>query len=451
MAVPNCLSSASAAVHNIHQGDMPGFPGSLEELGFGRQCGGVRGMKRATMSSEHRSGKPHGTGKTCALCGTSLTNENNSTEHVIPNALGGRKTLRNFICVKCNSRTGSDWDAELVRQLHPLCTMLNVSRTRGRNRQFLVETLSDRRLVVNPDGPMTIAEPVFEAQEQDDRIEVTIRARTMAEMRKMVSGLKRKYPQIDVDELMKRAERTQEYSREPYGIPLNVGGLLAGRSIVKSCLAMVYDRGLSIGDCREAELFLLDQGRPCFGFYSGRDLVKNRPESTYFHCVHVCGDAEKCQLLAYVEYFGWLRCLACLSTNYEGLSFSHCYAVDPVSGKELDLDVELTLDAWDVTEIFEQKKVDFSEVGRDLHVLVETWREMDHNRARTDAIDDALRSACDECGIQEGSALSDEQATEFARVVSKRLEPFLAHTMLGSGITEEELTKIKRKSKASGA
>ena len=388
---------------------------------------------------------------TCALCGRWLTEENKSREHVFPNALGGRMTVRNFICVNCNSRTGSDWDNELVRQLHPLCTMLNVNRARGRNRQFVVETLSGRKLVVNPDGSMTTAEPVFKARERDDRTEVTVRARTMAEMRRMVSGLKKKHPQIDVDELMKRAERTQEYSREPYAISLNVGGLLAGRSIIKSCLAMVYDAGLTIDDCREAELFLLGEGKPCFGFYSEPSLVKNRPENTFFHCVHVCGDAETGQLLAYVEYFGWLRFVACLATNYEGISFSHCYAVDPVSGKELDLDLELTLDAAEVAEIFEQREVDFSKLGRDLDSLVGAFREMDQDRARAHAIHDALKSACEECEIEEGDVLSDEQAAEFARAVAERLEPFLVHTILDSGFSEDELTEMKRKSRVRGA
>ena len=152
-----------------------------------------------------------------------------------------------------------------------------------------------------------------------------------------------------------------------------------------------------------------------------------------------------------MEYFGWLRFVACLSTNYEGIAFSHCYAVDPVSGKELDLDVELTLDAAEVAEIFEQRKVDFSKAGRDLDVLVGAWREMDQDRARAHAIDDALKSACEECGIEEGDVLSDEQAAEFARAVSRRLEPFLVHTILGSGFTEEELAEIKHKSKAGGA
>ena len=215
-------------------------------------------------------------------------------------------------------------------------------------------------------------------------------------------------------------------------------------------LAMVYDAGLSILDCKEAELFLLGDGKPCFGFYSERDLVKNRPENIFFHCVHVCGDAERGQLLAYVEYFGWLRYVSCLSTNYEGVSFSHSYAVDPVSGKELDLNVELALEVSDVAEIFQQRKVDFSNARRDLDVLVGAWRMLDLDRARAHAIDDAVKSACEDCGIEDGDVLSNEQAAEFAGAVSKRLAPFLEHTALSSGFTEEELTEIKRKSKAGG-
>ena len=420
----------------------------LPNLGFGWQDEGRSDVKRDTMKREQQSEDLPKTRMTCALCGISLTGENKSTEHVIPNALGGRKTVKTFICARCNGRTGAKWDNQLVLQLRPLCTMLNISRARGQNQPFVVKTLSDRNLAVNPDGSMTTAEPVFESRKHDDRTVVKIRARTLREMRKMVSGLKKKHPNIDVDEVMQMAEAAQEYSTEPYAVSLNVGGLRAGRSIIKSCLAMVYDAGLSIGDCKEAKLFLLDEGRPCFGFYSERDLVKNRPKDKFFHCVHVCGDPKKGQLLAYVEYFGWLRYVACLSTSYEGIAFSHCYAVDPVSGEELDLDVELVLEAADVAEIFEQKRVDFSEATRNLDALVAAWREMDLGRARAHAIDDALKAAYVECGIEEADILSAEQAAEFARAVAKCLEPFLFHTMLGSGFTEEEIAEIERKSKA---
>ena len=356
--------------------------------------------------------------------------------------------MSNFLCVACNSTTGSEWDDELVRQLTPLCTMLNVKRARGRNRPFVVETVTDRRLTLDPDGWMTIAEPLFEAQELAGKTTVKIRARTTRELKGMLSGLKKKHPQIDVDELMKQAEPLREYSNEPYAIPLSVGGAVAGRSIVKSCLAMVHDAGLTTDQCEEAEQYLLKGGKPCFGFYTKRDLVRNRPEKTFFHCVHVRGDPEQRQILGYVEYFGCLRFLAWLSRNYEGCAFSHCHAVDPVTGKELDLDISLDISPADLTEIDDGGEVDYDEVARALGVLVGAWKEIDVDRARTHAIDDAIAFACAECGISEGDVLSDEQAAQFARVVSGRMTPYLLHTILASRLTEDDRRAIQQELKA---
>lgn len=397
------------------------------------------------MTGEHQSHEDNAIGGTCGLCGTSLTGENSSREHVIPNAIGGRKRVSDFLCVACNSTTGSEWDDELVRQLTPLCTMLNVKRSRGRNRAFEVETVSDRRLTLDPDGWMGIAEPLFEAQELAGKTSVRIRARTTHELKGMLSGLKKKHPQIDVDELMKQAEPVREYSVEPYAIALSVGGTVAGRSMVKSCLAMVHDAGPATDQCEEAKHYLLKGEKPCFGFYTKRDLVRNRPEKTFFHCIHVRGDPEQRQILAYMEYFGCLRFVAWLSRAYEGGAFTHCYAVDPVTGKELDLDVVLDISPAELTEIDDGGAVDYGEVARALGVLVEAWKEIDIERARTHAIDDAIAFACAECGVSEGDILSDEQAAQIARVVAGRMTPYLMHTVAVSRLTEDDRRAIQQK------
>ena len=386
----------------------------------------------------------------CALCNEPLVGGNASKEHVIPNALGGRKTVENFICAKCNSKTGADWDNALIRQLGPLCTMLNIRRDRGRNQPMKVETLSGKALRIHPDGTMEIAKPTFERHERDGRTEVRMSAGTTKEIREMVSGLAGKNPEIDIEEVMRNAPVKREYSREPFAISLEPGGIDAGRSIVKSCLAMACDQGLTVRDCGEAARFLPKGRDPCFGYHCGPDLVRNRPEGTFFHCVHVCGDPERGRLLGYVEYFGWLRFLVCLSRNYGGGAFSRGYAIDPVSGKDLDLTVDLALETADVTEIFEQRKVDFSGHERSLNALVGAWKEMDRNRARHRAVDFAVKSAGDDCGIKEGDVLSDERAMAFARTVSKHLEPYLMHEFSGSRLTGEELAEIKRRSMAGG-
>ena len=148
-----------------------------------------------------------------------------------------------------------------------------------------------------------------------------------------------------------------------------------------------------------------------------------------------------------MEYFGWLRYIARLSKDYDGHAFSNSYAVDPVSGKELDLDVVLEVEPADYEEINDGSDVNFAKVARDLDVLVGAWREMDVDRARAEAIKDAVAFARATCEIEEGDMLSDEQLAQFAQVVSNRLVPFLVHTMFGSQLTEDDLQAIERKSR----
>ena len=210
---------------------------------------------------------------------------------------------------------------------------------------------------------------------------------------------------------------------------------------------MVYDAGVEIGRCDDAESYLLKEGKPCFGYYYERDVVSNRPEKTIFHCIYVCGDPEKRQLLAYVEYFSWLRIVACLSQNYGGPSFSHCYAVDPVTGEDLELDVVLAIEPNEISEIYDYKKLNYNEIERALGVVMETWRQMDLERARSHAIEEALEFACRECGINEGDVLTEEQVARFVRVIVSRLGPFLEHMILGSKLTEDDLRAIERKSR----
>ena len=146
--------------------------------------------------------------KLCALCQTPLTKANRTKEHIIPNAIGGRKKVRNFICKRCNDKTGEKWDSALANQLQPFCTMLGIRRAEGNNRPFPVETVSGRKLVWNPDGSLTIAEPKFEKHIVGNKTHVTIHAKSMNDFRKMLSGMTQKYTHLNFEELMSRASES---------------------------------------------------------------------------------------------------------------------------------------------------------------------------------------------------------------------------------------------------
>jgi transposase-like protein len=61
----------------------------------------------------------------CALCHVELSEANYTREHIIPNAIGGRLKIADFICQSCNSTFGYLWDAELAKQLNWFSVALN--------------------------------------------------------------------------------------------------------------------------------------------------------------------------------------------------------------------------------------------------------------------------------------------------------------------------------------
>lgn len=398
------------------------------------------------MITKHPFRKHNELGKSCAFCEKQFTASNTGKEHIIPNAIGGRKTISSFICVDCNNSTGTDWDKALVNQLAPLCTMLNIKRGRRSNQNFNVETINGRKLTIRPDGSMTIAQPVVDVRNLGDKTEIKIQARTMKEFKSLLSGLQKKYPQIDIDEMIKKATDEHEYSSDPYRIPFEYGGLIAGRSVIKSCLAMVYEAGLHIDKCEHAKSYLLCDGNACFGYFNEYDVVTNRPEKTFFHGVYVCGDPVREQILAYVEYFGFLRIVACLSSNYIGDTFSCGYAVDPVSGKELDLKFNLDIAPEEISEIYAYKKVNNDETKRALDTLFAYWSELDQERTISNAIEYALDIDYADYGVKPGNVPTVEQAEKIFRDVTARFEPFLQHLSFGRMFSPEDMCRIVNES-----
>lgn len=381
----------------------------------------------------------------CAFCKTPLNDGNDSKEHILPNAIGGRKTVRKFICKRCNSKTGEKWDKRLADQLQALCTMLDINRRRGDNQPVPIETVGGEQLLLHPDRSMARLKPAFSERNPRNATEKTIQARSIQELKKMLPGWKRKYPNLDIEETLKKAIPTQEYLQEPFHISLEFGGELTGRSIIKSCLALAHQAGLGIEDCEHARKYLLGDGEPCFGFYNETDVVRNRPPKVFFHCIFVCGDPESRQVLAYAEYFGYQRIVACLSSNYDGPHFSRCYAIDPLTGKELDLDIHLNFSPEEITAIYAYEKVNWENTKVALESLLATWREKDTKAAIADAAEDAFEYAFANCGAQLGEELSEKQVGYIADLVWERLEPFMIHLLSSRTFSEDELRDIEAK------
>ena len=380
--------------------------------------------------------------KLCALCQTPLSNANRSKEHILPNAMGGRKTTNTFICRRCNSRTGEKWDSALVSQLQAFCTMLDISRAKGTNQPLEVETVSGRQLTLYPDGSLTPRKPRFQKRSVGGKTHVDIQARTMHDAKRMLTALARRRSDVNVEQLLSQVSPRQEHLEEPIKMSHTFGGTLAGRSTIKSCLALAHEAGLTIDDCENAKDCLLSDGELCFGYYNAPDPIRNRPQHVPLHCVYVSGDPENEQVLGYVEYFGFQKMVACLSSNYSGPARELTYAINPLTGEELDVDVVLHLTPDDIREIYDYKRWDDERAKTDLANALELWRDIDRDRAITHAVDDAIAYACSQMGIQERDELSDEEFSEFCNYTFEKLAPVALRLRFGQEFTSEDLQAI---------
>jgi hypothetical protein len=280
----------------------------------------------------------------CTLCATPITDANDSQEHIIPNAIGGWKTVSGFVCNSCNNSKGHWWDATLAKQFGWLSLMAGVERDRGELQPVPVTTVSGKEYLLYPNGSFEPRRFQYSQRVDGEKVIVSFVARTPQEAHKKIAELKKKYPKLDAEGALKAATMTSRPLDEPLLISMPEGGPDVGRSVVSTALAYAKHIGINPEQCEVALHFLRVQNCPptCYGWSFLEDVIPNRPSETLFHCVSIFGDPRSGKLFAYVEYFSYARWHIELSRQYVGPEIYSTYAIDPSCTKEICLDVD-----WD--------------------------------------------------------------------------------------------------------
>jgi len=368
----------------------------------------------------------------CALCGIAIDDNNNTKEHIIPNAIGGRKKIKGFICKDCNNRSGEEWEKELAAQLNPLSLFFHVQRERGDAPAQRFETVNSKdTYLLKYDGTLQLGKPKYNEVVHEDRVEISISAPSVPDAKKMLKGVSRKYSQVNPDEIIEKIESKPSYLDDYLHFELKIGGHQAGRSIVKSALAMVKDAGINVKICEHALEYLDgDDTKACFGYYNETDPIVNRPEGVPLHCVYVKGDPSSNLIFGYIEFFGLYRIVVGLSSSYAGEAFENSYVLDPTTGKVLDLSFKLDLSKSDIVEIYDYKKVDFSKVQDAANKVIQRGMQINDEMEISRLVDKAWEKFSLEVGDGEGN-ISKEDNNNFLPYLYESLTPFFLHKLTG--------------------
>ena len=339
------------------------------------------------------------TANLCVLCGDSASGDERSSEHIILAALGGRRTVSGFICRQCNSDTGRTCDAALAASLEGWTILLEISRQDPLPLARVVYTSDGTPVMVKPGNRVELGHAIVPEEFSEGERVV---AQSFGELRRIVQTRNdRRNLGLDVEAILENATTSSRYLDEPIELTGGEWGPEQYKSLVKSSLAQVFDVGRDPA-CAEIALAYLtgDTEKRCFFPYYNRDLISRRETGMPINCIHVKGDPDTHELMAYVEIYGHLRSVIRLSEQYEGEHFEHQYAFDPTDGHELDLVVELSS-----------------------AILTEAERETDYYGSETGALKTAieavLRRALGKANMKELTGIIVSTVDEYFAAIGK--------------------------------
>lgn len=373
----------------------------------------------------------------CALCPVTLSEENWTKEHIIPNSIGGMVKLVGFICEHCNNSKGETWDAVLAGQFHWVALMLGIVRDRGKVPPAVVETVSGKKFNLLNNGSMEPAKFAFSRVEEDGKVKISMTPRTMKEAIRKINELAKRYPELDKAKALEEAQIKTTYLNEPLKIQLEFGGELGGRSVVKTALAFAYWKGIPTSFCENIQKFLLSEpvldevgqvvpsDTDCYGLAYLSDLVTQRHQGSFLHYLGLFNSQASNQLFAYVEYFGLARWLIVLSNHYDGPPINESYALDPTTGKEVQATLNWPLENEEVKKIVTGFGLEnySSELGK----MIASLMEHADKRGLNNAIETALKTAIERCGLKSGDLISKTHAAKIASELAGAMGAYMYH------------------------
>lgn len=375
----------------------------------------------------------------CALCDDPLTGKNISKEHIIPNAIGGRKKTTGFICNRCNNKRGEKWDADLAKQLNWFSLAVGISRERGEPPKQLVQTVEGEKYWLLSDGTFTPEKSSYSVDDSGDGVKISMTAKTMEEAKQRLKGVARKYPKLDIEKALNELEIKTDYLESPLHVNLSLGGPNAGRSLVKTAFAFASACGVPHQACEKAIEYLLDETREDipFGFSYLSDFIQTRPSDKVFHCVSLHGDPKSKKLWSYIEYFGIFRVVVLLSDKYSGEYKNEMYSIDPIDGSSVGVKIRKDVAAEELELIWSGNgyNPEIYKSAGDYAIPIVLKRGQSRSLERS--ISDGFHHAAKKLGIKEGEIIPKEKAREFTALMMEKVSPYIEY-LVRSGRREPE-------------
>jgi hypothetical protein len=273
-----------------------------------------------------------------------LTKKNRSREHIIHEALGGRRTVGNFLCCHCNNSTGSKWDAALVETGKPLDFIASLGEWHKAETSpdFDLRKKANRHETVSGNETHTMYRGGGDSVTSFDgrELKAHISWSSEAQMWRIFEGILRKYaiprekwadarqailPQLKADQVDDHSVFLQVPNR-----PVDVG-----LSLVKSMLALACAEGVPQSACSFILPYLRENDEYPPVFDNDWPVLPDDVLAD-LHCVAVSGSRETGILIGYA-HLSHLKAMVSLAFPYVGPEIHAVYAINAKTCEEVSV------------------------------------------------------------------------------------------------------------------
>ncbi len=363
----------------------------------------------------------------CYSCDILLTPANQSREHIILNACGGRLSSKNLLCKKCNNQFGNSFDNELAKQVNGIANYLMIKRERDKPQPIVGKIQSsDTEYKYLADGSLVKSKPDIKIEKNGDRINIHVSASSEEQFNEVIKGLIRKYPQLKMEDIQEAARHSQYFLQEPISSQLQFGGTEVFKSITKTAVNYYIHRGGNSFYIKHLLPYLKGESDldVAWHHHSAEPLyVPQEDEVT--HLITIKGDPTESILYAYIELFNFHNYIVLLNDNYDGERFVHTYLFDVLQMAELTHTVPLPYRRNDLLQFFTHKQTLHQEIVKKIN---RTWRiadqiQIDFHLAQQ--IKSTVLKAFKQ--FPKGTVFSEDKFNELMTIVFAELQPFIDH------------------------
>lgn len=278
----------------------------------------------------------------CYKCNVPLSKSNRSIEHVIQNSIGGSLKSKRLLCGTCNTALGSTIDAEFSRQFDSLVALLNLKR--DRQKPYVIKNVKTRDgemyNLYQGRNPVPI-KPTIEIT--DDRVYVS--ARDANELTHILQRLKKKHPELDIENAHQNFQWHRDYLREPVTIPMTIEADSFFNGITKIAVnAYLHFRGdrKHVVNAVKSLDTIPPKVRIAQWFYPVDQIPFGDREVS--HTIHVSGCVKEKTLRVFVLLFSCHGAVVDLSNTYDGEDIELTYCYDVLQQRKLEKHLNISFD-----------------------------------------------------------------------------------------------------------